>query len=70
MPIPLEDIDTENITVAALRDLGFAVIIWNPTELKGAPPAKVEERSIELGWDVIDCLKTEPDRETDEEDAE
>ncbi len=40
-----------------LRHTGFAVIVWTPGELKGANPRKVEERSIELGWDVIDDLK-------------
>jgi hypothetical protein len=43
--------------VDALRHRGFAVIIWTPEELDGATPSKVEDRSIELGWDVIADLK-------------
>lgn len=35
---------------------GYAVIIWTPEELGNADPRKVEDRSIELTWDVIDAL--------------
>ena len=40
-----------------LRSAGYAVIIWSPSELKGVSPSKVEDRSVELGFEVIDCLK-------------
>lgn len=43
--------------IQKLREQGYAVIVWTPEELGGAPPRKVEDRSIELGWDVIDALK-------------
>jgi hypothetical protein len=43
--------------VQKLREQGYAVIVWTPEELEGAPPRKVEDRSIELGWEVIDALK-------------
>ena len=43
--------------VQNLREQGYAVIVWSPEELKGASPKKVEDRSIELGWDVIEDLK-------------
>lgn len=46
--------------VADLRHQGYAVIIWTPEELKGANPRRVEDRSVELGWDVIECLKEDP----------
>lgn len=39
-----------------LRHAGYAVIIWTPEELRDANPRKVEDRSIELGWDVISDL--------------
>ena len=41
------------------RDEGFAVIVWSPEELQGASPDRVQDRSIELGWDIIDDLKGE-----------
>lgn len=46
-----------------LRDEGYAVIVWNPDELRGASPGDVEDRSVEFGNDVIDCLATEPETE-------
>lgn len=45
----------------ALRDEGYAVVVWSPDELEGATPSMVEDRSIELGWDVIDTLKPRAD---------
>lgn len=47
----------EQAAIASLRHKGFAVIVWTPEELEDANPRKVEDRSIELGWDVIACLK-------------
>lgn len=47
-----------------LLDRGYAVVIWTPDELRGAHPRKVEERSIELTWDVIHALGgPSPDQE-------
>lgn len=39
-----------------LRDAGYAVITWTPEELAGAEASKVEERSVEFGWEIIDML--------------
>lgn len=39
-----------------LRHAGYAVIVWTPEEVGTANPRKVEDRSIELGWDVINDL--------------
>lgn len=44
-------------TVRELRESGHAVIVWTPEELGEASRNRVEDRSIELGWDVIECLK-------------
>lgn len=41
----------------ALRSRGYAVIVWSPDELAGVNRRMVEDRSIELGWDVIEALK-------------
>lgn len=54
--------DPNNLTpeevavIDGLKARGFAVIVWNPEELGSANPRKVEDRSIELGWDVIEAL--------------
>lgn len=54
--------DPNNLTpeevavIDGLKARGFAVIVWNPEELKSANPRRVEDRSIELGWDVIEAL--------------
>lgn len=47
----------EQQALNALRSRGYAVIVWNHDELAGVNPRKVEDRSIELGWDVIEALK-------------
>lgn len=39
------------------RAVGYAVVVWTPEELGGAHPAHVEDRIIELSWDVIDALR-------------
>ena len=43
-----------------LRKMGYAVVAFTPEELRGANPDHVEDRLIELGWDVIDNLAEEP----------
>ena len=44
----------------AIEAMGCCVVVFTPEELRGANPNKVEERLVELGWDVIDTLATEP----------
>ena len=44
-----------------LRHSGYAVIVWTPEELQGASATRIEDRSIELGHEVIDCLKEDSD---------
>lgn len=45
--------------IVKMRDNGFAIVIFTPEELCGAEPDFIEERLIELGWDVIDSVKQE-----------
>ena len=42
-----------------LRKMGYAVVAFTPEELRGANSDHVEDRLIEIGWDVIDNLATE-----------
>jgi len=46
-----------------LRKMGYAVVAFTPEELRGADSDHVEDRLIELGWDVINNLATEPSDE-------
>lgn len=46
-----------------MRQRGFCVVCFTPDELDGANPDQVEDRLVELGWDVIECLKEEEDEE-------
>ena len=46
-------------SVTELRDSGYAVVIFSPDELRGAAPDQVEDRMIEVGWDIIDSLSHE-----------
>lgn len=46
-------------TLRSLRNRGYAVIVWTPDELQEADAQRVEDRSIELGWDIIATLQTD-----------
>jgi len=43
--------------IAELGHEGYAVIIWTPEELGEVNPSSIEERSIELGWQIIEDEK-------------
>lgn len=53
-------------TVDQLRDEGFAVTVFNPDELRGAPAERIEESMVDAGWITIDMLATEPLKEEDD----
>lgn len=63
MPEELIEKDTE--LLRGLRDRGFAVVVFTPEELRGADVGLAQDRLIELGWDVIDALASEPADDTD-----
>ena len=52
-----------------LEAMGCAVVVFTPEELRGANPYHVQDRLIELGWEVIEDIATEPDQDgpTDED---
>ena len=43
-----------------IRRSGYAIVCFDAEELRGANPDYVEERLVEVGWDVIDTLAAEP----------
>lgn len=43
--------------VRQLRSEGYAVIIWTPEELGTASVNRVQDRSIELGHEIIEDLQ-------------
>lgn len=45
--------------IRELRDSGYAVCIFNPEELRGAKPHKVEDELVYAGFEIIDTLATE-----------
>lgn len=49
--------DTQLEALCELRDQGFSVVVFNPSELEGADPGMVQDRLVELGWDVIEQLR-------------
>jgi hypothetical protein len=52
----------------ALRELknqGYAIVLFTPEELEGAEADRVEDRLIELGWEVIFDLKPLDNEEED-----
>lgn len=68
---PNELADHEIEVMQALRHRGFAVIIWNPDELGEANPRRVEDRSVELGCQVIgDLGGPSPDEDGDDDNNE
>ncbi len=48
--------DKEVEVIREIRDRGFAVVIFNPEELASAEQDRVEDRLVELGWEVIGDL--------------
>jgi len=59
----MEDVMTESEIFALcvkMERLGYVVVCFTPEELRGADPGHVQDRLVELGWDVIDTLATEP----------
>lgn len=42
-----------------MRFAGYAVVCFTPDELQNANPDHVEDRLVELGWDVINDLSVE-----------
>ena len=51
----------ELATIQSLREQGYAVVVFNPEELAGAPARKVEDRMCEVGWEAIDYLTADDD---------
>lgn len=47
----------EQAVIAKLRQAGFAVAIWSPTELVGVDPRSIEELAVERGNEAIDDLR-------------
>lgn len=41
--------------------LGYAFIVWTPSEMSGVNPSKLISSSIEHGWDFIDNFTEEED---------
>jgi hypothetical protein len=55
----LEMTEEQMKAIRELRDSGYAVCIFNPEELRGAKPHKVEDELVSAGWEIIDSLATE-----------
>ena len=49
-----------------LEELGCAVVVFTEEELRGARPDLVQDRLIELGWEVIDVLAEDKSSEDEE----
>ena len=49
-----------------LEAMGCAVVIFTEEELRGARPDLVQDRLIELGWEVIQDLAPRSDESDDE----
>jgi hypothetical protein len=67
----MEDVMTESEIFALcvkMERLGYAVVCFTPEELRGADPGHVQDRLVELGWDVIDTLATDAKDQPTEED--
>ena len=49
-----------------LESMGCAVVIFTEEELRGARPDLVQDRLVELGWEVIDVLAKNEESSDDE----
>lgn len=50
--------DKQREALRELRDSGYAVIVWTPEELGNADVNRVQDRLIELGFEVISDLQS------------
>ena len=48
--------ESEAALIEALRRRGYAVTVFTPHELRDADPDSVQERMVQVGWDIIDNL--------------
>lgn len=55
-------LDINKCSVENLKNLGYAIVLISPDELQGAESEKVEDRLIELSWDIIDGLSNNNDK--------
>ena len=53
--------ELEVAAIKSLREKGYALCIFSPDELRGAPADDVEQELVTAGWDVIDSLAKFPD---------
>lgn len=53
-----------------LRARDCAVVCFVPDELNGAHPEMVEDRLVEVGWEIIDSLSTDSNSEDEWEGSE
>jgi hypothetical protein len=44
-------------TLEELYNEGYAIVMFTPEELQGADSNSVEDRLVELGWEIINDLK-------------
>lgn len=52
-------------TISQLRDEGYAVVLFNPEELRGTDVDRLEEILVERGNDCIAQMATQPDPDAD-----
>lgn len=50
-----------------IREMGYAVIVWSPEELKNVDPKNMEELSVQYGHEVLADLCCGFDAEEEEE---
>lgn len=53
--MPTLTLEQKNI-ITELREQGFAVVLFNPSELKGVDPDLIENELVHLGNDMIHDL--------------
>jgi hypothetical protein len=46
-------------SIDELRDAGYAIVIFTPSELNGADPDLVEKNLVEQGTEIISILASE-----------
>ena len=49
--------DSEYEALKSIRAKGYAAVVFNPEELQGTIPRKVEDAVVLAGWEAIDALK-------------
>jgi hypothetical protein len=50
--------------LASIRAKNYAVVVFNPEEIRNAAPNRIQDALVESGWEIIHALNSEDNQAT------